>query len=142
MTCERTINCCWTHLFCSSAVFSIAIIFEDYCSSIAELDNVDDALAQSNLLVVDPFGGDLDVHSNRSSVVVPVRVVAVAQSFFKFSILNSVFLFLFICRVKYPVRTSYPYQRSSELLPVGRRRRKCLFLRFMSTITLPAIAVE
>ena len=29
-------------------------------------------LARSNLLVVAPFGMDLDVHSNRSSVVAPV----------------------------------------------------------------------
>lgn len=31
------------------------------------------ALVRSNLLVVAPFGMDLDVHSNRSSVVVPVK---------------------------------------------------------------------
>lgn len=50
-------------------------------SSLAELDsNLDEVeateLANSNLLSVAPFGMDLDVHSNRSSVVAPVWLTA------------------------------------------------------------------
>jgi len=56
---------------------NISLDFCYFYSSLAELDNnLDDmeaaVLAQSNLLSVAPFGMDLDVHSNRSSVVAPV----------------------------------------------------------------------
>ena len=64
--------------FSSANLMNITNFLLFYYSSLAELDNnLDDmeaaVLAQSNLLSVAPFGMDLDVHSNRSSVVAPVR---------------------------------------------------------------------
>ena len=73
-----------THLrFLFNHVVCFCCVFVAAGSSLEELaSNVDDAesaleesiLHQSNLLTVAPFGMDLDVHSNRSSLAVAVRI--------------------------------------------------------------------
>lgn len=66
----------------------------------------------NNLTVASaPFGMDLDVHSNRSSIAAAVRN-SFFLLFFRLPQINKLCLFLF--RATFPVQTTYQFNSNSE----------------------------